>query len=376
MKIAALAVVLAACGGDRTPAPPVAAAPRPVAAACARVVRDGRVHPRSPWIHRLVWQGGDRLAVLVGEGDPSRFADPSGRSAVLVYDLAHAYGPNEAPLHELPLDAVDLALHGEQALVVQRDGVATLDLATGCLRQSDALRPQLDRVNERALAAIDAVHARFFVATGSALLRVDAATMQVTVEVARPSDLGAFAYDPESDVLVARTAGPYALVLDGETLAEVGRLALPAAAAAGPWIRPGRDEVVFAYDLRCTHHARTRGPLRMAGPRCLDPPASLGTRIVRVALGTGGVIATEAFPGAAFASDPTASWSGDGRVLAVADPLDGAVFPVDGAPRPLARPDDFYPLELALDPGGARFAGQAGTFYVQVADTRTGAVTW
>src|SRR5690348_6979342 len=91
VKVVALAVVLAACGADRTPAPPVAAASRPAAPACTRVVRDGRVRPRSPWIHRLAWLGRDRLAVLVGEGDPSRYVDPSGRSAVLVYDVGHAY---------------------------------------------------------------------------------------------------------------------------------------------------------------------------------------------------------------------------------------------------------------------------------------------
>jgi hypothetical protein len=322
---------------------------------------------------------------------------PSGRLVVLtrtglrVYDLSHKYRAGDAPLHSYPVDAVDFAVRGDSTvLLVSSDGVATLDLSSGCFRRFEGGRPE--RHAYGVLETIDAAHGRFFLVTDTAFLRIDAATMQVAAKVPRGLAFDRIAYDPLGDLVVVRTApGARVHLYDGSTLAEMSSFDLPRPPTFGPWVRPGHSEAVFGYEIPCAHRAPRSGPYNTKpGPPCADKPEEWGARVVRVDLRSGRVLRIDPYSEGPVVLDEgdgtSAGWSGDGESFVVASWWrDPEVIGITGRPRrfrPMLdkKPYEWHVLDyrgpFVLGPTGDRFATSLEGRVIRVGSTLTGKTTW
>jgi hypothetical protein len=323
---------------------------------------------------RVAWIDDTHVAALVGSG------------GVLVFDAGKP-GDAQAPQHSYALDARELAIRGRRTAILASDtAISTLDLETGCLRSSEPLELATGAA-ARPLVAFDVAHGRVFAVTLHAFVRLDVDLMKVAVEAPVPRDVVALAYDPTSDRVIARGFGDRVAMFEASTLVKAASVQLAHRPTGGPWVRPGHAQAAFSYDLQCEHFAAAPpGPPRMRGPPCLEKPETLGTRIVRLDLSSGGVLATDVFGVANdVLSDPQGTWSADGKRFVVADALDGELFEIDRAPTILRLTEnhgaklawsDEIPLPLALDTTGTRFVGELGGYYVQVGTVATGQHVW
>ena len=254
-------------GGGRVRAPQ---SPR-----CTRTLAEDVPHQGTPWPHRIQWLADDRIVVLATEGEGNARSNGTAydadRTAIVLFDVEHELRTGERPLASYVLRANLFAVRDPRTLIlVTPTGAATLDLITGCLRESEHVEPIIDHLNETPLAAIDAVHGRVFLATEAAFIGIDVQTMQASEAARVGRDVEALEYDPTSDRIVARTGAATVRLYDPATLAELSTFDLPKAASGGPWIRPGHAEAAFSYELQCTRYEKPRNQAGMRGPRCLD----------------------------------------------------------------------------------------------------------
>lgn len=339
------------------------------------------MRPADPFAHRVAWV--DPTHVLVALGDGSRPDDPTERAGILLYDLTKPSGLDDvdAVTWSFPIVALDVALSPDRAtaIVATPTGIGELAIATGCYREvaiSGARHISLDPPRRRA-----------FVVTEDTLARVELAA-GTTFEVAKPEVVDAMAYDPTSDRLVVRHRLGAAKLFDPTSLVAASEIVLVPTSDAvegGPWIRPGIAEAVFSVFHYCEKHAPAPpGPPRMRGPPCIEPPAEVGARLVRVELPGGRILSTDRLPPGTSLSDPDGSWSGDGLRIMVSDVSDLAIVTIGGAPRfvPLLSKSHYtwpdvtsFPSAFALDATGERFAGATNRGLV-IVDHATGKIAW
>jgi len=336
----------------------------------------------SPMVNRIAWVGDQRLVVAYEEGRPDVHERSS--AGIVVFDVARPAAP--VAMYRVP--AIDLAMKDERtALLVTRNNVATLDVTTGCLRESESLEVVIrDSVP---LAAFDHVRGRFFVITKYGFVRVDATTMKVARDVPRPRTYFVdLAYDPTSDRLVARTRERTVRLFDPATLAEVSTFDLPDRATDGPWVRPGHAEAAFGIFIECKvrKDSPPGQPPRKATP-CLDKPGTFGSFTVRVELPSGRVLASERFTDEEYSSmsEPAASWSADGKQLVVVDSFGGSLYEAGGKRTPLIllgktdyvwQGGGSFPKPFALGPTGAIFAAPRDDHTIRIGGTVSGTTTW
>lgn len=378
--------VLLGCGSGGSPQPAAqaagSAAPRDAAPACSRTLRSEPFSTLSPIVHRIAWVDDKRLVVAYEEGRPDVHEKSS--AGIAMFDLAKP----DAPLAMYRVPAIDLAMKDDRtALLLLREHVATLDVTTGCLRESESLEVVVrDSVP---LATFDHVRGRFFLLTKYGFVRVDAATMKVDLDVPRPRTYFVdLAYDPTSDRLVARTRERHVHLFDPATLAEVSTFDLPDRATDGPWVRPGHAEAAFGIFIECKERKSSPPghPPAKAAP-CLDKPGTFGSFTVRVELPSGRVLASERFTDEEYStmSEPAASWSADGKQLVVVDSFGGSLYEAGGKRTPLIllgktdyvwKGGGSFPKPFSLGPTGAIFAAPRDDHMMRVGDTVSGTTTW
>jgi hypothetical protein len=277
--------------------------------------------------------------------------------------------------------ATRLALAGNTLFAIASDRVSAIELATMCMRRSDPL--------ELAHVAIDTKRGRVFAITRTAFVRLDGPELRVAVDVAAPRQVAKMSYDPTSDRVVVRSHGKTVELYDGKTLAAAGTFPIADVTRDGPWIRPGVAEAWFVYDVFCKKRELDHMPERKSLGKCLDDPKTVGSFLTRYELPTGKLLETIHFTGGeATFGEGNASFSGDGKQLIVGAVSHAHLQTIGGASKALRqlsttpKPEyewgdgESFPVPIALDETGARFAGGFYGYHFRIGDTLTGKIQW
>ena len=376
-------VIAAACGTAADPPQPRPATKR-AAPACTRTLSHEAISIESPLVRQIVWASDTRLVAAVE--DFHRQVQTPESAGIAIYDTA------STTAQTVRVPVIAFALRDDQVMLATRHGVATLDLLTGCLRESE---PFELAIHDAPLVAFDTTRGRFFVVTRMGFLRIDAATLKIDVDVPFPRPyLRGFAYEPSSNRVVARDDKHLLHLYDPDRLVELGNpIRLPHDwTTDGPWPRPGHAELALGTYIDCKRRQSSVTPTprpRKADP-CLDPPGSFGARVVRIELPTGKLVDSQRFDDEEYSSmsEPAASWTPDGTALVVVDPSGGSLYAIAGAAAKRTAlhlidkaqyawgDGESFPKPFVLDRTGRRFAAPFHDHEIRIGDVRTGKTEW